>query len=76
MLSLPFASDPAELLTGTPSQADAFLMNALWLSVPGGLSVESVIHWKNLLRLRGSEFASHVYACQYWLYDYPVGRLG
>ena len=51
-------------------------MNALWLSVPGGLSVESVIHWKNLLRLRGSEFASHVYACQYWLYDYPVGRLG
>jgi hypothetical protein len=60
-----FVLDPEELLTGSPGQADAYLMNALWKSMSGTLPVEWVVHWRDLLRERGEEFASHTAACQY-----------
>ncbi|GAB2920853.1 hypothetical protein GCM10027093_69520 [Paraburkholderia jirisanensis] len=72
---MPFALNPEELLTGTPRQADAFLMNALWKSTAGALPVEWVVHWRDLLRGRGDEFASHMAACQYWLYARQLDRV-
>ena len=72
---MPFALDPEELLTGTPREGDAFLMNALWKSPTDAPPAEWVVHWRDLLRERGEDFASHVSACQYWLYEQELGRV-
>ena len=71
---LTFPLDPEELLTGTPGEADAFLMSALWKSPAGALPAEWVVHWRDLLGERGEDFASHAATCQYWLYERQLDR--
>jgi hypothetical protein len=69
----PFALEPAEVLSGSPVEADQFLVAALWNTAPGTLPADHVRHWADVLRGRGDDFASHAAACQYWLYERPAG---
>jgi hypothetical protein len=60
---------PAVLISGTAAEADHFLVNALWPKEGSIPSVATVIAWQDALQLRGEEFASHVSACRFWLYE-------
>lgn len=66
---------PSALTTGSPYEADKFLVTCLWKageedSVPH----DTVMYWAMLLRRRGEEFASHASVCQYWLYEHGQRR--
>jgi hypothetical protein len=61
--------EPLVILTGSPEEADRFLMSALWGDSDTFVSVLGVLGWANVLRERGSDFASHAAACHYWLYE-------
>ena len=61
--------EPLVILAGSPEEADRFLMSALWGDSDPFVSVLGVLGWADVLRGRGSEFASHAAACHYWLYE-------
>jgi hypothetical protein len=61
--------EPLVILTGSPEEADRFLMSALWSDSDTFASVVGVLGWADVLRERGSDFASHAAACHYWLYE-------
>jgi hypothetical protein len=61
--------EPLVILTGSPEEADRFLMSALWGDCDTFVSVPRVLGWADVLRQRGSDFASHAAACHYWLYE-------
>src|ERR1700754_3100474 len=61
--------EPLVILTGSPEEADRFLMSALWGDSDTFVSVLGVLGWADVLRGRGSDFASHAAACYYWLYE-------
>jgi hypothetical protein len=61
--------EPLVILTGSPEEADRFLMSALWGDSDTFVSVPGVLGWADVLRARGSEFASHAAACHYWLHE-------
>jgi hypothetical protein len=61
---------PLVILTGSPEEADRFLTSALWRDTGMFVSVPGVLGWADVLRERGSDFASHAAACHYWLHEH------
>ncbi|CAM2159366.1 conserved protein of unknown function (plasmid) [Pararobbsia alpina] len=64
---------PDVLKTGTPRDADLFLLRQLWTEPNPALSSFDVRRWQGALRERGDEFARHVICCFYWLHEYAAG---
>jgi hypothetical protein len=66
----PFNVDvPPVIRTGSPGAVDRYLRSALWRAGGNSLPLLDVIEWTNVLRVRGDDFASHVSACHFWLYE-------
>lgn len=60
------------LTHGTARDADRFLVEALWVRSASCLPIVDVMDWIVALHERGEEFASHVSACSYWLYEHAA----
>ncbi|MGF6447070.1 hypothetical protein [Paraburkholderia youngii] len=64
---------PTVIVNGTPIEVDKYLMAALWTADGAHASVMDVAQWRERLRERGDDFASHEAACYYWLCENRAG---
>ena len=67
---------PAALVSGTPIEADRFLVAALWTGEVSPPTISAVAEWAITLHRRGDEFASHASACHYWLFEQMATQAG
>ncbi len=75
-----FATDltgvPAVIISGSPGEADRFIVAALWTGEEPTPTINAVTKWASVLRERGVEFASHASACHYWLSEQMAIKAG
>ncbi|CAB3805450.1 hypothetical protein LMG28138_05668 [Pararobbsia alpina] len=67
---------PAIIISGTPAEADRFLVAALWTGEEPVPTISAVTEWTNILHMRGDDFASHASACLYWLFEQKATQAG
>jgi hypothetical protein len=69
----PYEFEPPVLLSGSPREADRYLVAVLFGAHENSVPVRYVLNWVKLLHARGDTFASHAAACHYWLYEHHSG---
>ncbi|WP_028207332.1 hypothetical protein [Paraburkholderia nodosa] len=67
--------EPRVLVSGSPGEADRFLVAVLFGTRENLIPVEYVLNWMKLFHERGDDFASRAATCQYWLYEHHRGYI-